>query len=96
MPYIVSLIKNRDKVSEARFYKADLAASDLLMDLDLIIERIHLTDKQRFIMRRYWIEGYTQEEVAKELHVTQQMIEKQCRYIRKKIRKVLKEMGEIK
>ena len=51
VPYVVSLIRNKYKISESRFYKADLSASDLLMDLEIILERIHLTDKQEFIAR---------------------------------------------
>lgn len=95
VPYIVSLIQNRDKVSEQRFYKADLSASDLLMDLEIILNKAKLTDKQRYILENCWVEGYTQDEVALELGVTQQMVEKHCRAIEKKIRKILKDMGEL-
>lgn len=93
--YIVTLTQNLHKVSEQRFYKADLAASVLLMDLELILGRAKLTEKQEYILRKYWIEGYTQEEVACSLGITQQMCEKHSRAIKKKLSKVLKNMGEI-
>ncbi|HID0815726.1 TPA: sigma factor-like helix-turn-helix DNA-binding protein [Clostridium botulinum] len=96
VPFIVSLAQNRDKISESRFYKADLSASDLLMDLEIILDRANLTDKQRYILENCWIKSYTQEEVACDLGVTQQMVEKHCRAIKKKIRKILKDMGELK
>lgn len=95
VPFIVSMIQNKHKISESRFYKADLTASDMLMDLELIIERSNLTDKQRYILNHYWIAGYTQDEVAQKLGITQQMVEKHSRAIKKKIRKVLQDMGEI-
>ncbi|WMU08085.1 hypothetical protein vBCtySFA67_00067 [Clostridium phage vB_CtyS-FA67] len=92
---VVALIKNRNKIAESRFYKADLTASDLLIDLDDIIVRIELSDKQAYIVQKHWIEGYSQPEVARKLNVTQQMVLKQCQYIKNKIEGVLKEMGEI-
>lgn len=95
VPFIVTLIQNRDKISEQRFYKADLTACDMLMDMEVIIERASLTAKQRYILENCWVNGYTQEEVAKTLGITQQMCEKHSRAIKKKIKKVLKEMGEL-
>lgn len=95
VPFMVSLIQNSRKIGEQRFYKADLSASDLLMDLDIVLDRASLTDKQRYILENYWIAGYTQEEVAKTLGITQQMVEKHCRAVKKKIRKILKGMGEV-
>lgn len=96
VPFIVSLIQSREKIAEARYYKEDLTASDLLMDLELIIQQARLTDKQAYILKKYWIEGYTQEEVAKTLGITQQMTEKHCKAVKKKIKKVLIKMGELK
>lgn len=95
VPFIVSLIQNRDKISEQRFYKADLSACDMLMDMEMIIERANLTDKQRFILENCWVKGYTQEEVAQKMGITQQMCEKHSRAIKKKIRRILQEMGEL-
>lgn len=93
--FVVSLIQSMEKIAEARYYKEDLTASDLLMDLELIIEQARLTDKQAYILKAYWTDGYTQDEVAKTLGITQQMCEKHCRAIKKKIKKVLIRMGEI-
>lgn len=95
VPFIVSTIQSMDKVSESRFYKADLTACDILLDLEIILEKARLTDKQQYILDQCWIKGYTQDEVAQKLGVTQQMVEKHCRAIKKKVRKILKDMGEL-
>ena len=95
VPFIISLIQNKMKIGESRFYKADLSASDMLLDLDSIIYKANLTDKQRYILDNYWIAGYTQDEVAKQLGITQQMVEKHSRAIKKKVQKILQDMGEV-
>lgn len=96
VPFIVSLIQNKDKISESRFYKADLVASDLLMDLEIVLEMASLTDKQKYILENCWIKGYTQVEVAEKMGITQQMCEKHSRAIKKKIKRILHEQGELK
>ncbi|MFT8313279.1 MAG: hypothetical protein ABF633_03375 [Clostridium sp.] len=93
--HIISLLQNKHKLGESRYYKADLEASNLLMDLDLIIEQSQLTKKQQFIVDHYWIAGYTQEEVASKLDITQQMVVKHCNAVKKKIERVLIDMGEL-
>lgn len=95
VPFIVSLIQNKDKIGESRFYKADLSACDILIDLDTILEKANLTAKQQYILENCWIKGYTQDEVAKKLGITQQMCVKHCNAIKKKIERVLMDMGEI-
>lgn len=65
------------------------------MDLEIILSRAKLTKRQNYIMQKYWIEGYTQEELAKELNIKQPVVSKHLRYIRKKLHKALKEMGEV-
>ena len=95
VPFIISLIQNKYKIGESRFFKSDLAASDMLMDLECILEESKLTDKQDYILNNYWIAGFTQEEVAKQLGITQQMIEKHSRAIKKKIKRTLQDMGEV-
>ena len=95
VPFIISLIQNKLKIGESRFFKADLSASDMLLDLDYILEKSNLTDKQKYILDNYWIAGYTQDEVAKQLGITQQMVEKHSRAIKKKVQKILLDMGEI-
>ncbi|OAA90881.1 hypothetical protein [Clostridium ljungdahlii] len=59
VPFVVKMIQEIYKLDEQRFYKADLSASDLLMDLNLILSKINLTNKQAFILEKYWQEGYT-------------------------------------
>jgi DNA-directed RNA polymerase specialized sigma subunit len=95
VPFIVSLIQNKHKIGESRYFKADLSASDMLMDLDEIVAKAKLTDKQMYIMENYWIAGYTQAEVAFKLGITQQMIEKHSKAIKKKVKKILLEQGEL-
>lgn len=95
VPFMISIIQNRYKIGESRFFKADLSASDMLIDLDSVIDKANLTDKQKYIMEHYWIRGFTQEEVAKTMGITQQMCEKHSRAIKKKIKKILQDMGEI-
>lgn len=95
VPFIISLIQNKYKIGESRFYKADLSACDMLMDLESIIDKSNLTDKQSYIVENYWIAGFTQEEVARKLGITQQMVEKHSRAIKKKIKKVLLDMEEV-
>lgn len=94
-PFIVALIQGRERIKEQRFYKSDLSASDMLLDLELIVELANLTEKQSYILEKYWVEGYTQSQVAEGLGITQQMVEKQTRAIKKKITRVLEEWGEI-
>lgn len=93
---IVALLKNRYRVGEFRFYKGDIDASNTLIDLERLLASIKLTDKQAIVVKKYWEEGYTQEEVARMLGVTQQMVEKHCRFVKVKIEKALKVWGEIK
>lgn len=95
VPFMVSLAQNSEKISEQRFYRGDISASDLLMDLEILIKTAEFTDKQLFILNHYWIQGYTQEDVADKLGITQQMVEKHTRAIKKKIDRVLQKWGEI-
>ena len=92
---IISLLKNRDRVGEFRYYKGDIDACATLIDLERLLSMIQLTDKQAIVVEMYWGQGYTQDEVAKMLGVTQQMVEKHCRFIKAKIEKVLKIWGEL-
>lgn len=89
VPMVISMLNNLAKIEQYRFYKGDFVASDMLIDLKIIMSSCKLTAKQKIVIEKHLIEGYTQEEVASMLGVTQQMIEKQCRAIKKKIGKVL-------
>lgn len=95
VPMIIGLVQYRSKVAEQTYYTADLVASEMIMDLDVVLHRANLTAKQQFILDNYWGLGYTQEEVARMMSITQQMVEKHCRAIKKKIKAVLTSMGEI-
>lgn len=88
---IISLLQNKSKVEQFRYYKGDFNACGLLIDLERIIQLCKLTNKQSFVVEKHFVEGYTQEEVATMLGVTQQMVEKHCRVVKSKIDKVLKE-----
>lgn len=95
VPFIVAVVQSVDKLQTQRFYKNDLAISDILLDLDLLMEQAALTEKQQYILTKYWIEGYTQEQVANMLNITQQMVEKHTKAVKKKFQKVLESWGEI-
>lgn len=92
--FIVAIVQNWDKLSATANYKSEFLASDMLLDLEIILKKAKLTDKQQLILDKHWREGYTQEEVAITLGITQQMVEKHCRAIKKKIEKILNSMEE--
>lgn len=91
----MSILQNYYKLKEARFYKGDLSASAILVDVDSLIARSNLNEKQAYVVQYYWKEGYTQEEVATHLGVSQQMVDKYCKRVKSKIEGELKKWGEI-
>lgn len=95
VPFIVAVVQSIDKLKNQRFYKNDMAISDILLDVELLLEQAVLTNKQRYILEKYWVEGFTQEQVANMLNITQQMVEKHTKAIKKKFEKVLESWGEI-
>lgn len=95
VPFIVAAIQSMDKLKVQRFYKNDMAISDILLDVELLLEQAALTNKQKYILEKYWIGGYTQEQVANMLNITQQMVEKHTKAIKKKFKKVLETWEEL-
>lgn len=57
-----------------RRYNGDTAASDILIDLHTAIERAGLTDRQRQALRMVFIEDMSQVDVAHELRVSKQTV----------------------
>lgn len=88
-------MQNYYKLKESRFYKGDLTASEILLDVDTIIAEANLNERQSFVLEQYWKQGSTQEDVAKQLGVSQQMVEKHCKRIKAKIEIVLMGWGEL-
>lgn len=95
VPFIVSVVQSMDKLRTQRFYKNDMAISDILLDVELLLEQAVLTDKQQYILEKYWVGGHTQEQVANMLNITQQMVEKHTKAIKRKFEKVLESWEEI-
>lgn len=92
---IIELIKNYYNLKEVRLYKGDSFASDLIMDIDLLLDNCNLSDRQFVVVEKCWKEGWKQDEVANLLGVSQQMVDKHTRSVKKKIEKILREWGEI-
>lgn len=95
VPFIVATVQSIDKLKVQRFYKNDMAISDILLDVELLLEQAALTNKQKYILEKYWVAGYTQEQVADMLNISQQMVEKHTKAIKKKFEKVLESWEEI-
>jgi DNA-directed RNA polymerase specialized sigma subunit len=68
---IRELLENIDYVIAA-YLNGDIAACDLLIDLQLGFKKIKITDKQRKIIKLHFFEGLTQEEVAEIVGISQQ------------------------
>ena len=62
------------KLAEARFYANDLSISDMLLDFHFAIEKA-LTERQKQVVRLSFFADKRQEDVAKELGLTQQTIQ---------------------
>lgn len=92
---VIELIKNYYNLKEVRLYRGDSFASDLVLDIDLILDKCNLSERQFVVVDKCWKEGWKQEEVADLLGVSQQMVDKHTRSVKKKIEKILIEWGEI-
>ncbi|MBC9785929.1 RNA polymerase subunit sigma-28 [Heliobacterium chlorum] len=69
---IYALLANVHKLREMRFSRADYAASDLLIDFTNSVVEASLTSRQRLVIYLVYFRGYTQQEVARRLSITQQ------------------------
>ena len=56
-------------------------------EFNYIVEKYDLTEKQEKILYLISVDGLTQEEAAKEMGISQQMVSKQVEFVCKKLRK---------
>ncbi|MCW2279294.1 sigma factor-like helix-turn-helix DNA-binding protein [Heliophilum fasciatum] len=69
---IYALLLNVHKLREMRFRRGDYAASDLLTDFTHSILEADLTVRQQLVIYLVYFRGFTQQEVARQLSITQQ------------------------
>lgn len=83
------LIKSREDLAIQAYYYGNIDALEYLIDVDAMLVDCNFTDKQRIIVDRLYINGdITQEELAKELGITQQGVMRFVYLIRNKLKKV--------
>ena len=71
---VISLLMLVNEVKERRFYEGDFNASDLIMDLELSIDKAGLSSKQKEVLDLLYYKCFTQKESAEILDITQQSI----------------------
>ena len=81
-------------MSEQRFFAADELARDIILDLDLLLSRLQLTEKQTEVLELHFKQGYTQEEIAKKWDTSQVNVFYHVRAIKSKIKKELEGWGK--
>lgn len=86
---VINSLKNYAKISELKYYKGDICACDLLVDIDRIVELAALTVKQKIIVERLWKQGLKQCDLAKEMGISQPMIFKHVGYITVKLKRIV-------
>ena len=87
---VVGLLSKYDDMTQDAQYSGCISHHVYKMDVDTIIDKANITDKQRNIVVMHYIEGYTQEEIAKTLGITQQGVFNSLTGVKKRIEKVLK------
>lgn len=92
MPYttnfMVGAMTNRAKL-EASVYASGIESADLVMDIDNLIQEAKLTKKQAEVVRLYYYNQMTQEEVSKVLGISQQAVLDHLNKIKDKLTKVI-------
>lgn len=71
---VTRFLEDVTKLQEARFYAADLAISDLLIDFDIAMKRA-LTERQRQVIQLSYFKDMKQSDVADVLGLTQQTVQ---------------------
>ncbi|MBX6360543.1 MAG: DUF134 domain-containing protein [Acidobacterium ailaaui] len=90
------LLRDYHALCERR-YAGDYAASDILIDLDTVIKRAGLTDRQRQALRLVYVGQYRQTEAADKLGVSKQTVNRLISVATTKIARVFESwarMGE--
>lgn len=91
--FLLGCLKNYYNIAERRYYDADETARDIKLDVDYIINKLHLTDKQSQVLDLHFKQGYTQEEIAELWGTSQVNIYYHVRGMRKKLDNFIKESG---
>ena len=83
------LIKSREKLAIQAYHYGDIDAVEYLIDIDAMLKDADFTEKQAYIVDRLYIRAdVTQEELAKELGITQQGVMRFVYLIRNKLKRV--------
>lgn len=88
--FVLGCLKNYHVIAERRFYEADEIARDIKLDIDFIISKLNLTEKQEQVLELHFKQGYTQEEIAELWGTSQVNIYYHVKSVRKKIESYLK------
>lgn len=71
---IHALLKDINKLSEARWYDGDIDATVLITDLKQALDNSNLTPRMRQVLALYYFADMTEQEVADVLNVSQQAV----------------------
>ena len=92
---MINLLQNRKKLRESAHYGGGERQIDMLVDLEILLRQCNLTDKQQDVLRLYYDEQLTQEEVAKVLNISQQAVLDHLNKIKQKINTVIERWKRI-
>ena len=71
---VLSLLENFHEISQKRFFEGDFDACNLLIDLQIAIEKAGLTRKQKEIIHLLYYKCLTQMEVSEIINASQQAV----------------------
>lgn len=86
--FMLGAMTNREKL-EASLYASGIDSANIIMDIDILIEEAKLTKKQAEVVRLYYYNQMTQEEVSKVLGISQQAVLDHLNKIKDKLAKVV-------
>ena len=86
--FMLGAMTNKAKL-EASLYDSGIESADLLMDIENLIQEAKLTKKQAGVVRLYYYNQMTQEEVSKQLGISQQAVLDHLNKIKDKLAKVI-------
>lgn len=93
---VFSAFKNIPSIEEQVFYTSNFYVIDMLVDMEILLEKAKLTDYQKELFSLYYIEGYTLQEIADKYgHYNHNTPRDAIKRVKKKINKVLESWGEI-
>lgn len=93
---VFSTLKHVPIIEEQVFYTSNFYIIDMLVDMEILLEKAKLTDYQRELFSLYYIDGYTLQEIAEKYsHYNHNTPRDTIKRIKKKINKVLEFWGEI-